>query len=102
MAAVNVARPDVIALLGDYLTHRWIRRRGLHPGSGGDPEPERVVAAAESIAGLEAPMGVYFVLGNHDYWEGSSLMRAELTRRGYRDLNNAGTWLERGGARLRL
>ncbi|MBS0658331.1 MAG: metallophosphoesterase [Verrucomicrobia bacterium] len=102
MAEVNAARPDLIVLLGDYLTHRWVRRGPVKLGRGGDPEPARVQTAAEALAGLEAPLGVHFVLGNHDYWEGAELMRKALSGLGYRDLNNTGCWLERGGSRLRL
>lgn len=100
MREVNAARPDLIVLLGDYLTHRWVRRgrgRGSAP-----PEPERIQAAAATLAGLQAPLGVHFVLGNHDYWEGGALMREALRGLGYRDLNNAATWLTRGTERVRL
>lgn len=102
MAEVNAVRPDLIVLLGDYLTHRWVRRGNKALGRGGDPEPARVQAAADTLAGLSAPLGVYFVLGNHDYWEGGPLMAAALRGHGYTDLDNAGVWLERGGERLRL
>lgn len=102
MAEVNAARPDLVVMLGDYLTHRWVRRQGRGPGTGGAPDPQRIAGAVGAVAGLQAPLGVHFVLGNHDYWESGPLMRQELVKCGYRDLNNAGRWLERGGARLWL
>ncbi|HAK96253.1 MAG TPA: metallophosphoesterase [Planctomycetes bacterium] len=80
------ARPDLVLLGGDFITGR---RRYAAP----------CIAA---LGGLAAPFGVFAVLGNHDHGAGERAVRAELARRGIRELFNAGVWLERGGARLRL
>ena len=53
-SAVNLVmaqQPDVIVVGGDYVTNR--DRRYVQP-------------AADALAGLSAPFGVYAVLGNHD------------------------------------
>src|SRR6201994_1913508 len=53
----NAQRPDLTVLLGDYVcTHRLVSGY-VPPG-----------AWAEQLARLEAPLGVYAILGNHDWW----------------------------------
>ena len=54
------AKPDVILLLGDYVTH------GVVGGSYVDPEE-----IAAGLKRLSAPLGVFAVLGNHDHWDGA-------------------------------
>ena len=53
----NAQKPDLTVLLGDYVcTHRFVSGY-VPPG-----------AWAEQLARLEAPLGVYAILGNHDWW----------------------------------
>jgi uncharacterized protein len=53
----NAQKPDFTVLLGDYVcTHRFVSGY-VPPG-----------AWAEQLARLEAPLGVYAILGNHDWW----------------------------------
>src|SRR5277367_2719429 len=53
----NGQKPDLTVLLGDYVcTHRLVSGY-VPPG-----------AWAEQLARLEAPLGVYAILGNHDWW----------------------------------
>jgi predicted MPP superfamily phosphohydrolase len=53
----NAQKPDLTVLLGDYVcTHRLVSGY-VPPG-----------AWAEQLARLEAPLGVYAILGNHDWW----------------------------------
>jgi uncharacterized protein len=57
VAKVNAQRPDLIALVGDYADPRVPL---------GDPiAPE---AVAEALGKLHAPLGVFAVLGNHDWY----------------------------------
>jgi len=57
VAQTNALNPDLIIVLGDYMSpNSWHSHR---------VEPE-VTAAA--LRGLKAPLGVYSVLGNHDWW----------------------------------
>jgi predicted MPP superfamily phosphohydrolase len=51
VALVMAERPDLIVLGGDYVT--WTERRYMQP-------------AADALAPLSAPHGVFAVLGNHD------------------------------------
>lgn len=55
--AANELRSDLTVVLGDFFaTHRFVTERVPHP-----------VWAAE-LARLHAPLGVYSILGNHDWW----------------------------------
>lgn len=55
--AANLQRSDVIVLLGDYFaTHSFIT----------EIVPTEVWAA--ELGRLRAPLGVYAILGNHDWW----------------------------------
>ena len=57
VAEVNAGRPDAVVLLGDFVIQGVL---------GGDfVPPERI---AQSLGALRAPLGVYAVLGNHDWW----------------------------------
>lgn len=54
---VNEAKPDLVLLAGDYvITDVW---------GGHFVPPEET---AQILSGLDAPLGVYAVLGNHDWW----------------------------------
>jgi predicted MPP superfamily phosphohydrolase len=55
----NALEPDLIVLLGDF--------------SGGVPFASRVMPEqwAEALSRLRAPLGVFAVLGNHDWWHGA-------------------------------
>jgi hypothetical protein len=79
-------RPDLILLGGDYCLKdgKYIR------------------PCFEVLSGLQAPLGVYGVLGNHDYWHGLQETRDAFRRAGIAELTNGGTWLERGADRFRL
>ncbi len=96
----NAAKPDIVALGGDYLTHRFKRSRRRDVFTAADLA--RVRASIQVLAGLRAPLGVHAVLGNHDHWESPLGARSEIAALGYNDLTNAGVWFERGDARLRF
>jgi predicted MPP superfamily phosphohydrolase len=83
----NALKPDLIALGGDY----------PHLGV------EYIAPCVHELGRLRAPLGVYAVLGNHDYYGGgrphaSAALRAE----GIPELTNRGLWIEADGARLWL
>jgi len=82
----NEAKPDLILLGGDY---PYYKARYVAP-------------ALEVLAGLQAPLGVFSVLGNHDNRAGRELCSIELKRNGIRELTNRGEWLESRGSRLYL
>lgn len=78
--------PDLIVLGGDYSSH----------------ESRYIGPCFDVLGGLKAPLGVYGVLGNHDYVDGLSQTRSGFRRAGIMELTNAGVWLDRGTSRLRL
>lgn len=81
------ARPDMVALTGDYTTSR----RGY------------IEPCAELLGELsDAPAGAWAVLGNHDHLTDAELTRRALARRGIGVLDNANTRLARGGEELQL
>jgi predicted MPP superfamily phosphohydrolase len=53
----NAQKPDLTVLLGDFVGTQHFVSRYVPPG-----------AWAEQLARLEASIGVYAVLGNHDWW----------------------------------
>lgn len=74
--------PDLIALTGDYV---WL-------GAG------NAETCARALSVLEAPYGVYGVLGNHDYWTGDvARVTRSLTDIGVTMLVNDSARLEAGG-----
>jgi len=86
VAASNGLRPDVVALLGDFVARF----------------PVDMPVVTRGIADLVAPLGVFAVLGNHDYWiDGAAIERA-LVKAGVHLLKNSGLPFERGGGRLWL
>lgn len=86
-AAVQMAtdaRPDLIVLGGDYVTYGDRAYMGR---------------VAELLAGLQAPHGVFAVLGNHD---DDRYMPGELARRGFTVLKDQRTTIEIRGEPLDL
>ena len=87
---INAARPDVILLPGDFIADA-------------DYQPDQAPTAEDEIAGvlgeLKAPLGVYAVLGNHDWWHDGTRFKAALEKRGIVVVDNdarpveAGLWV---------
>jgi uncharacterized protein len=71
VARVNAEKPDLILLGGDYLINDiWF---GVHVEA--DP-------IALELGRLRAPLGVFAVLGNHDWWNDGPKVRAAFEARG--------------------
>jgi len=86
---VNLAqqtKPDMFVLTGDYAT---TYRRFIEP-------------CAEALSTLNAPEGVWAVLGNHDHYTDPDLTVAALERHHIAVLNNRNTMLRRGPDALQL
>jgi uncharacterized protein len=78
--AVNQLKPDMIVLLGDF-----------NAGHGFVTGPVMADQWAESLAILDAPLGVYGILGNHDWWHGAlPTMRSDNAESVRRNLVYAG------------
>jgi uncharacterized protein len=86
VAMTNALAPDLVLLGGDYVSKH---RRYIAP-------------CVAELGALRARLGRFAVLGNHDHWEGPEETRDALARAGIVALTNAGVWLDRRGARLRL
>lgn len=77
-------QPDLIVITGDIVDGRT--------------SPEKIAALAHELGRLTAPLGVFAVLGNHDYFQhqgswnhGTGVMISSFERVGLRYLRNAGT-----------
>ncbi len=82
---VGAHAPDVIALTGDFITH----------------SPRELERVLDDIGRLRAPLGVFAVLGNHDYrGRQDPWIVAQLAARGVRTLRNESVRLELGGGAL--
>ena len=79
-------RPDLILLGGDYSSK----------------EAKYIRPCFDVLAGLKAPLGVFGVLGNHDYWHGLGETREGMNAAKIGELTNGGVWLERGNTRIRV
>jgi predicted MPP superfamily phosphohydrolase len=67
----NALNPDLIVLLGDYMSpNSWHSHR---------VEPE---VTATDLKSLKAPLGVYSVLGNHDWWYNGEKVRRAFEQNG--------------------
>jgi len=77
-------RADVVVMTGDYV----------------EETEEDLVACAEGLSRLSAPLGVYAVLGNHDYEVGADLIAEVLTGLGIHVLRNASAPLGAGPTHL--
>jgi uncharacterized protein len=74
----NAQNPDLVVLLGDYI-------QGGRRESENRVEPE--VTAAQ-LKNLRAPLGVYGVLGNHDWWYNGDSVRQAFEEDGIPILEN--------------
>lgn len=91
VARMNGERPDVVALLGDYVGgHAPVSQRSKGAR-------DEVMAGLKALGGLKAPEGVYAILGNHDWWYDGPMIAAGLDAVGVHVLQNQGARVERPG-----
>jgi predicted MPP superfamily phosphohydrolase len=83
---VNRADPDIVLLAGDYVIDGVL---------GGEFVPPEAIASV--LASLHAPLGVYAVLGNHDWWYDGARVRNALTSQGIRVLDNESVRIQGDG-----
>ncbi|HRI03132.1 MAG TPA: metallophosphoesterase [Pyrinomonadaceae bacterium] len=78
----NAENPDLIILLGDYVSQTGY-------GAINDrPLKMPIEEVAENLNGLKAKYGVFAVIGNHDWWYGSDNVADSLSANGIRVLQN--------------
>jgi predicted MPP superfamily phosphohydrolase len=87
----NTLRSDLVVLLGDYFaTHRFITEVVAHEAWAGE------------LARLRAPLGVYAILGNHDWWHDVGRTRRAFAEVKIPLLENDALRLGSGSARFWL
>jgi uncharacterized protein len=87
----NQQQPDLVVLPGDFMSQNtWHGHRVA---------PE---ITANHLKYLQAPLGVYAVLGNHDWWDNGDEVRRSLEQIGIRVLENDVSEVKRGGTSLWL
>ena len=91
VAAITAARPDLVLLLGDYDIN------DIPGGKKVDPNEW-----APLFGSIPTPLGVYAVLGNHDWWNDTAGIRAALEAGGVQVLENAAVPLRHGRHRFWL
>jgi uncharacterized protein len=74
---INSESPDLVLIGGDLVIHGIV---------GGRPIPIRDVASL--LSKLSAPLGVFAVLGNHDWWHGGNEISLALKENGIKVLEN--------------
>jgi uncharacterized protein len=91
---VNRVRPDLVLLTGDFVTSPPFgnRSRGL-----ADAEP-----CAQLLQKLQAALGLWAVMGNHDAAAGAYQVTAALRAAGVSVLSNAAAPIEHNGRRFWL
>lgn len=86
---INAAKPDIILLPGDFIADRDYVTDGA-------PTPEDEIA--QVLGNLRAPLGVFAVLGNHDWGHDGPPFAAALKKHGIQVLENEAVPL--GGTKL--
>jgi predicted MPP superfamily phosphohydrolase len=81
---VLALKPDLIAITGDLA----------------DGTPERLARHVAPLARLKAPLGVYYVTGNHEYYWGAEAWIDKIRALGLTPLVNENRVVARGAARL--
>lgn len=83
----NQLQPEMIVILGDFMS-----------GDGRRHEPRiEPEVFAPILKNFSAPLGVYSVLGNHDWWYDGTRVRQVLEQNGIKVLENEALKVERNG-----
>lgn len=85
---VNAQSAEMILLAGDYTSGS--ARRHLRD----DAQVADIEAGHDALGGLTAPLGVYAVLGNHDYLYGESFVQNRLEAGGIKFIDNRAVTLD--------
>jgi uncharacterized protein len=85
----NALRPDIVVLLGDYIaTHRFVTEHVPYP------------VWAALLAEISAPLGMWSILGNHDWWNDPRGIRRALVKAGIPCLENRAVLVGEGPTRF--
>jgi len=86
IALVNRAEPDMVIVSGDLIT------------SG----PDFIKYGAEALGDIVSMHGVFFVMGDHDYWTGTEYIERALLDEGINVLQNENRYLTHNGKAIKL
>lgn len=89
----NAQNPDLIVLLGDYLSRKFWNKNELKMP---------IESVFNNLQGLKAKYGVFAVIGNHDNEFGGAKVRAEMEKVGYKVLENEAIQINHNGEWLRI
>jgi predicted MPP superfamily phosphohydrolase len=88
---MNAEQPDIVVLLGDFVGgHDLAEERSAG-------ERAQVMSGIPPLEKLEAPLGVWAVLGNHDWWYDGAAIERELEGRKIQVLENERVLIPREG-----
>ena len=82
---VNDLKPDIILLGGDYIEGA-----------------KYALACFEELKNLNAPLGKFGVLGNHDHWENEVDVREGMKSAGIKILDNKAQWITIKGGGIKI
>lgn len=82
----NSLQPDLVLLGGDYVSR----------------SSSYIAPSIKALGRLEARLGRFAVLGNHDHWVNAAASHRALARARLTQTDNTGFWLEQDGSRLRI
>jgi predicted MPP superfamily phosphohydrolase len=92
--AANLLQPDLVVLTGDFVTQGPFS--GRHDKrAAGNAEP-----CSQILSRLRSRLGIFAVLGNHDYYTDPDTVAEVLRGHSFRVLRNEAFALEQEGARL--
>lgn len=86
MRKVEETEPDIVLITGDLISS----------GLG------YVEVAADAVSSVNPPLGIHFVMGDHDYWSGQDQIAEILESRGVNVIRNANEWLEFGDQSVKI
>jgi uncharacterized protein len=92
---VNGLRPDLIALTGDFVSVPLFSKNDEAAASAAEP-------CARILRQMNAPHGLWAVLGNHDFYSDPRRVTDDLRAQGIQVLANQSVPIERNGARFWL
>jgi uncharacterized protein len=92
---VNDLRPDLIALTGDFVSVSLFSKNDKEAAIAAEP-------CARLLRQMNAPLGLWAVLGNHDFYSDPQRVTADLRAQGIQVLANQSVAIERNGARFWL
>lgn len=83
---INGINPDIIIFGGDYVYQN----------------PRYIAPVFKELKNLNADIGKFAVLGNHDHWEGAELTRQSMKDAGIKNLDNNAEWISINGEKIKV